>query len=113
MIGPLSESLAVALRRASSRLDPPPTPIVSIAVHVAVLGTWVALFLLAFGRGGIVAWFGGFKDALDNYQVVAFSVILIAAMLGLSVFRTKLKDVRFPSWIPAGAPLQPRRVSGD
>ncbi len=56
MIGPLSESLAVALRRASSRLDPPPTPIVSIAVHVAVLGTWVALFLLAFGRGGIVAW---------------------------------------------------------
>ena len=56
MIGPLSESLAVALRRASSRLDPPPTPIVSIAVHVAVLGDMGRALPAGLRQGGIVAW---------------------------------------------------------
>jgi uncharacterized membrane protein len=73
----------------------------------SLLVYWVHIEIV-YGR-----WFGGFKDSLDNYQVVAFSIILIAAMLALSMLRTRLKEIRLPNWIPAGAQLQPRRVSGD
>jgi cellulose synthase/poly-beta-1,6-N-acetylglucosamine synthase-like glycosyltransferase len=52
----LTESLAAALSRASSRLAPPPTPVLSVVIHLGVLVFWVCLFLLAFGRGGLVAW---------------------------------------------------------
>lgn len=52
----LTEQLATALRRYSSRLTPPPTPALSVAIHLAVLAVWVSLFLLAFGRGGVFAW---------------------------------------------------------
>lgn len=45
-----------ARRRFSSRLRPPPTPLISTAIHLGVLVLWVALFLLVFGRGGILAW---------------------------------------------------------
>ncbi|CAN5410722.1 glycosyltransferase family 2 protein [soil metagenome] len=37
-------------------MTPPPTPAISVAIHLAVLVFWVALFLLAFGRGGLFAW---------------------------------------------------------
>lgn len=42
--------------RASSRLAPPPTPLVSVLIHAAVLVVWVALLLLAVGQGGLFAW---------------------------------------------------------
>jgi cellulose synthase/poly-beta-1,6-N-acetylglucosamine synthase-like glycosyltransferase len=48
--------LAPALLRASSRLAPPRTPVVSVLIHAAVVVIWVALFLLAFGQGGVFAW---------------------------------------------------------
>ncbi len=52
----MTEPLALALNRASSRLAPPPTPVISVAIHLGVLVLWVMLFLLAFGRGGVIAW---------------------------------------------------------
>jgi cellulose synthase/poly-beta-1,6-N-acetylglucosamine synthase-like glycosyltransferase len=52
----LEDPLAPALVRASSRLAPPPTPVISLLAHAGVLVAWVALFLLAFGQGGVFAW---------------------------------------------------------
>ena len=49
-------ALAEARVRFSSRLTPPPTPVISVVIHLIVLALWVALFLLVFGRGGILAW---------------------------------------------------------
>ena len=55
-IKPLTDPLAPALVRASSRLAPPPTPVASMLIHAGVIVVWVALFLLAFGQGGVFAW---------------------------------------------------------
>ncbi|WP_233716757.1 glycosyltransferase family 2 protein [Mycolicibacterium vinylchloridicum] len=52
----MTDSLTPALTRASSRLARPATPAVSIVIHVLVFALWVTLFLLAFGRGGVLAW---------------------------------------------------------
>ena len=73
----------------------------------SLLVYWVHIEIV-YGR-----WFGSYKDNLDNYQVIAFSAMLILAMLGLSVLRTRWRELPLPRWIPAAAPLTPRRVSGD
>jgi uncharacterized membrane protein len=73
----------------------------------SLLVYWVHIEIV-YGR-----WFGNWKDRLDNYQVIAFSVCLIAFMLGLSVLRTKWPELRLGSWFPAQGTLTPRRVSGD
>ncbi len=52
----MTDPLAPALARASSRLAPPRTPVLSVLIHSGVFAAWVALFLLAFGRGGVIAW---------------------------------------------------------
>ncbi|MET0757315.1 MAG: glycosyltransferase, partial [Mycobacterium sp.] len=52
----MTDPLAPAFARASSRLAPPPTPVVSMLIHAGVVVVWVALFLLAFGQGGVFAW---------------------------------------------------------
>lgn len=56
IISPLTDPLAPARSRASSRLAPPPTPVISVLIHAGVVVLWVALFLLAFGHGGVFAW---------------------------------------------------------
>ena len=48
--------LSAALAAASSRLSPPATPWRSVAIHAFVLFVWVALFAMAFSRGGLLAW---------------------------------------------------------
>ena len=53
---PAADPLAPALARASSRLAPPPTPWQSVAIHAGVLAAWLALFVLAFVQGGVLAW---------------------------------------------------------
>lgn len=73
----------------------------------SLLVYWVHIEIV-YGR-----WFGSFKDALDNTQVAIFSVLLILAMLGLSVLRTRWRGVRFPSWVPIPATMTPRRIAGD
>ncbi len=77
----------------------------------SLLVYWVHIEIV-YGR-----WFGGWKNNLDNYQVVAYSIVLIALMVGLSVLRTRWRDLPVASWIrswvPSAEALQPRRVSGD
>lgn len=77
----------------------------------SLLVYWVHIELV-YGR-----WFNGFKNNLDNYQVIAFSVCLIAFMVGLSLLRTRWPDLKIASklnaWFPAAGTLTPRRVSGD
>ena len=51
-----TEPLAAALALASSRLCPPPTPWRSIVIHGSVFAAWIALFVLAFVHGGVLAW---------------------------------------------------------
>lgn len=52
----MTDSLVRARVRASPRLRPSPTPIISSVIHTAVLVLWVMLLLLVFGRGGVFAW---------------------------------------------------------
>jgi uncharacterized membrane protein len=75
--------------------------------RTSLLVYWVHIELV-YGR-----WFGNWKDRLDNYQVIAFSVCLIALMLGLSVLRTNWPALRIASWFQGAGALTPRRVSGD
>lgn len=73
----------------------------------SLLVYWVHIEIV-YGR-----WFGSFKDSLDNAQVAIFSVLLILAMLGLSVLRTRWRDLPVPAWVPVPRTLTPRRVAGD
>ena len=73
----------------------------------SLLVYWVHIEIV-YGR-----WFGGWKNNLDNYQVIEFSVCLIALMLSLSVLRTKSKGFRIASWFQTPGTLTLRRVSGD
>ena len=74
----------------------------------SLLVYWVHIELV-YGR-----WFGAWKSNLDNYQVIAYSVCLIALMLGLSVLRTrKWLDLKISPWFQFPGTLTPRRVSGD
>jgi uncharacterized membrane protein len=73
----------------------------------SLLVYWVHIELV-YGR-----WFGAWKNNLDNYQVIAYSVCLIALMLGLSVLRTKWPELKISSWFQVPGALTPRRVSGD
>lgn len=73
----------------------------------SLLVYWVHIELV-YGR-----WFGGWKNNLDNYQVIAFSVCLIGVMVGLSILRTRWPGLRAASWFQSPGALTPRRVSGD
>ncbi|OBF11790.1 glycosyl transferase [Mycobacterium sp. ACS4331] len=69
----LTETLALARQRASSRLTPPPTPVRSVAIHLGVLVLWIALFLLAFGRGGVAAWSVGLAYLAYDLALLIFT----------------------------------------
>jgi uncharacterized membrane protein len=58
-------------------------------------------------------WFGFWKNNLNNYQCAIFAAVLIAAMLALSVARTKWKSLPIAQWVPIPHSMSPRRVSGD
>ncbi len=71
----------------------------------SLLVYWVHIELV-YGR-----WFGIWKEGLSVAQVLAFTSILIALMIVISVLRTRYKSVGAffqPPPIP-----QPRRASGD
>ena len=72
----------------------------------SLLVYWVHIELV-YGR-----WFGTWKEQLNNYQCAMFAGILMALMLGLSVLRTRWRDLPWPAWVPIPAP-PPRRVPGD
>ncbi|HEV7574764.1 MAG TPA: glycosyltransferase [Caldimonas sp.] len=66
------DPLAPALARASSRLAPPPTPPRSVIIHGVVLVAWIALFAVAFGHGGVVAWSVGLAYIAYDTLLQAF-----------------------------------------
>ena len=66
-------ALAQARRRFSSRLTPPPTPVPSLVINLAVLAVWVALFLLVFGRGGLLAWSVGLAYLAYDAALLVFT----------------------------------------
>lgn len=66
-------ALAEARRRCSSRLSPPPTPVISLVIHLVVLALWVALFMLVFGRGGILAWSVGLANLGYDVALLLFT----------------------------------------
>jgi len=76
----LTEPLSAARARTSSRLAPPPTPVRSIAIHAVVLALWLALFALAFGRGGPAAWSVGLLYLAYDTALQIFTVAQSARM---------------------------------
>jgi cellulose synthase/poly-beta-1,6-N-acetylglucosamine synthase-like glycosyltransferase len=68
----LTDPLTPARTRASSRLSPPPTPWRSVAIHAAVFLAWVALFVLAFVQGGVLAWSVGIAYIAYDTLLQAF-----------------------------------------
>lgn len=70
----------------------------------SLLVYWVHVELV-YGR-----WFSAFKESLNAGQTIAASVVVIAAMLGLSLLRTNWTAVR--AWV-SGVSAPPERVSGD
>jgi hypothetical protein len=63
---------------------------------------------LVYGR-----WFGFWKNSFSTGQCVMFEIVLILAMLGLSIGRTRWKGVHMPEWVTGWYAPVPRRASGD
>lgn len=74
----------------------------------SLLVYWVHIELV-YGR-----WFGAWKESLSNLQCGIIAAIVIAAMLGLSVLRSRWDRERFMTLLaPWFSYSSPRRVSGD
>jgi cellulose synthase/poly-beta-1,6-N-acetylglucosamine synthase-like glycosyltransferase len=80
----LIDRLAASRCRFSSRLTPPRTPAISVLIHAAVLAIWVALFLLAFGQGGVLAWSIGLAYLGYDATLVVFTGWHIRRLTGTS-----------------------------
>jgi uncharacterized membrane protein len=69
---------------------------------------WVHIELV-YGR-----WFGSWKESLGNVECAIYAAILIGAMLGLSVLRSRWNTPRLMAALtPWFSYSSPRRVSGD
>jgi uncharacterized membrane protein len=74
----------------------------------SLLVYWVHIELV-YGR-----WFGAWKESLGNLECGIYAAILIAAMLGLSVLRSRWSTQRLMTAVaPWFSYSSPRRVSGD
>jgi len=74
----------------------------------SLLVYWVHIELV-YGR-----WFGSWKESLGNLECGIYAAILIAAMLGLSILRSRWDAQRFMTAVaPRFSYSNPRRVSGD
>jgi len=74
----------------------------------SLLVYWVHIELV-YGR-----WFGAWKESLGNLECAIYAAILIAAMLGLSVLRSRWSTQRLmTTLVPWFSYTSPRRVSGD
>jgi ABC-type nitrate/sulfonate/bicarbonate transport system permease component len=68
---------------------------------------WVHIELV-YGR-----WFGAWKESLGNLECGVIAAIVIAAMLGLSVLRSRWNRERLMALVSPWFSYTPRRVSGD
>ena len=69
---PASGELQDALRAASPRLAPPPTPLTSILIHGGIALLWVLLFARAFVLNGLLAWSVGVVYVSYDTALLAF-----------------------------------------
>jgi cellulose synthase/poly-beta-1,6-N-acetylglucosamine synthase-like glycosyltransferase/protein-S-isoprenylcysteine O-methyltransferase Ste14 len=69
---PASGQLQDALRAASPRLTPPPTPLASILIHGSIALLWVLLFARAFVLKGLLAWSVGVVYVSYDTALLAF-----------------------------------------
>ena len=69
---PTSGELQDALRAASPRLTPPPTPLTSILIHGGIALLWVLLFARAFVLNGLLAWSVGVVYVSYDTALLAF-----------------------------------------
>ena len=69
----IAETMALRRDAISPRYSPPPTPVLSLVIHAAVLGFWVLLFVRAFtGGGGIWAWSAGLAYIAYDTLLIVF-----------------------------------------
>jgi cellulose synthase/poly-beta-1,6-N-acetylglucosamine synthase-like glycosyltransferase len=101
MIEPLTDQFAAALARASSRLAPPATPAISVAIHLTVLFVWVALFALAFGRGGLLAWSIGLLYLAYDAILQLFTAVQTARITDADNTSGLCSDIRLAVLIAA------------
>lgn len=69
---PTAGQLQDALRAASPRLTPPPTPLASILIHGSIALLWVLLFACAFVLNGLIAWSVGVVYVTYDTALLAF-----------------------------------------
>jgi cellulose synthase/poly-beta-1,6-N-acetylglucosamine synthase-like glycosyltransferase/protein-S-isoprenylcysteine O-methyltransferase Ste14 len=69
---PTSGELQDALRAASPRLTPPPTPLMSILIHGSIALLWMLLFARAFVLNGLSAWSVGVVYVSYDTALLAF-----------------------------------------
>jgi cellulose synthase/poly-beta-1,6-N-acetylglucosamine synthase-like glycosyltransferase len=65
-------SLEQALRAASPRLSPPPTPLASTVIHLGALLVWAVLLSRAFVATGLIAWSSGVAYILYDTALLLF-----------------------------------------
>lgn len=94
----MTSTLAQALRAASPRLTPPPTPLRSALIHGGVLALWLALFAQAFLRSDVFAWSTGMAYVLYDTALIGFVAVQTVRLL------------RVPA--PAAATTPTRRTLG-
>ncbi len=68
----LNDSLDQALARISPRITPPPTPFISVAIHLGVMVLWCVLFARAFFLQGVVAWSTGIAYVIYDTVLLVF-----------------------------------------
>ncbi|MGI4813248.1 MAG: glycosyltransferase family 2 protein [Janthinobacterium lividum] len=68
----MKTSLDRALALASPRIVPPPTPFISVAIHLGVMVLWVVLFAQAFFLKGVVAWSTGIAYVVYDTLLLIF-----------------------------------------
>jgi cellulose synthase/poly-beta-1,6-N-acetylglucosamine synthase-like glycosyltransferase len=75
------QTLDQALRAASPRLTPEPTPWPSILIHGSVLALWVALFARAFEADGVFAWSTGLAYIAYDTALLLFVFVKTLGLL--------------------------------
>jgi cellulose synthase/poly-beta-1,6-N-acetylglucosamine synthase-like glycosyltransferase len=76
--GQAEDRLAEVLTAQSPRHSPPPTPLVSRAIHIGVLVLWVLLLAAPFGLHGVFVWSAGLL-------YVAYDTLLLALTFWLTL----------------------------
>jgi cellulose synthase/poly-beta-1,6-N-acetylglucosamine synthase-like glycosyltransferase len=90
------DRLTRLLIRHSPRRTPPPTPLISIAIHGAVLVLWILLFAGAFAFRGLFAWSAGLAYVTYDTVLLVFTFFQTLPLLAEAGSRAKADAVGGP-----------------